>query len=326
MKHSPALPTGPDFPGDRRITLEQLRVFAAIARTRSFQTAGRELGRTQSAITQSIKNLEEYLCCRLLERRQGSVLGLTPAGERMLPDAVDVLRKMDVLVRSVRDFELEGSIRFGIPLNIGTSELRNALADCAAANKKLRVRLISDTSMHLAAMLEDGVLDAAIMNEGTTEAADGKSVVLSAFQEEPLVWVFNPDAPSDWTGEVPFIAFSEGSPWTQAAVKALNEAGIAHYYAYVSPSFESICKAVDEGVGVTVLPLSEVPARYASLAGNAGQSPLHPAPGLPSLPALPPLPKVRTVIRAGTDNAAVYGFCKLVEQLPIFAAAREERA
>lgn len=304
MKHSQALPAEPDIPGDRRITLEQLRAFAAVARTKSFQAAGIHLDRTQSAITQSMKNLEDYLNCRLLERRQGSVMGLTREGNKILPDVIDVLNKVDMLVQSVQRPEVQRHICFGIPLSFGTAELHDALSHCMAMNKKLKVRLIADTSMHLAVMLENGTLDAAILNEDPASPANGKVTIIHTFLEEPLVWVSHPDALIDWQDEVPFIGFSEGSPWTQAAVKALHDAGIPHYYAYVSTSFESICSAVSEGIGITVLPLSKVPGKYVFAAGND-----H----------LPPLPKVRTVIRARTEDKLVLEFCKLVEQLPVFA-------
>lgn len=71
---------------------------------------------------------------------------------------------------------------------------------------------MSDTSMHLAAMLENGALDAAIMNEGTPSATNEQLTLTHVLQEEPLVWVSNPDGLIDWAEEVPFIAFSEGTP------------------------------------------------------------------------------------------------------------------
>lgn len=303
IKNPPPPPEHNDIPGDRRITLEQLRVFAAVARAKSFQSAGLRLGRTQSAITQSVKNLEDYLGCRLLERRQGSVLGLTADGERVLPQALDIVKRVDMLVQSARRPQAPEHIRFGIPLDIGMADLHTLRAQCLEANNSLKIQIISDTSMHLAAMLENGGLDAAIMNEGAPAARPGKDAPAHTILEEPLVWVANPDVLRDWADEVPVIAFSEGSPWTQAALKALHEAGIAHYYAYVSTSFESILSAVNEGMGLTVLPLSKVPEKCAAVEND---------------PRLPPLPKIRTVIRARTKSRAVLELCERIEQLPLF--------
>lgn len=307
MNNSPLPPEQDDIAGDRRITLEQLRVFAAVARTKSFQAAGLRLGRTQSAITQSIKNLEDYLDCRLLERRQGSVLGLTEEGGRLLPEAVDIIKKVDMLVQSARRSEAQEPIRLGIPLDIGMAELHSLRDHCQAGDNRLKIQMISDTSMRLAAMLENGGLDAAIMNEGVNEGIpttmQAKAALTHTILEEQLAWVSNPKALQDWADEVPLIAFSKGSPWTQAALGALHEAGIAHYCAYVSPSFESIIGAVNEGLGLTVLPVSKIPEKCASIADD---------------PRLPPLPKVRTVIRARTRSKAVLELCGLIEQLPFF--------
>lgn len=304
MKKPPFLTAASDIPGDRRITLEHLRVFAAVAHTKSFRAAGCRLGRTQSAITQSIKNLEEYLCCRLLERRQGSVLGLTENGEKLLPGAIDIIQKTDLLVLSLRRPKLKEHIHFGIPLSIGTADLQKVLSSYLTANKGLRVRLISDSSMRLDAMLENGDLDAAIINEGTASLIEGNLAVEQTLLDEPLVWVSHPDVQINWTEDLPFIAFSGGSPWTQAAVRALHEAGIPHYYAYTSPSFESVCSAVGEGMGITVLPVGKVPGKCASVADNS---------------RLPPLPKVRTVMRVKNRSKCVLDFCELVARLPIFS-------
>lgn len=311
IKNTPPTQVPLDSMGDRRITLEHLRAFAAVADTKSFQAAGLRLGRTQSAITQGIKHLEDCLHCRLLERRQGSVIGLTSEGERVLPDALDIIKRVDQLVRSVQRPELKGHIRFGIPPSIGTAELQNALSSCMAVNKGLRVWVISETSLHLAAMLENGSLDAAILNESAATHNEGDLTVTHAFPDEQLVWVCNPEQLIDRDEEeVPLIAFSDGSPWTQAAVKALDAAGVPYYYAYVSTSFESVCSAVDAGIGFTALPESNVPEKYVSFAGNG---------------SLPPLPKVRTVIKARSSSKVIMEFCKLIEQLPVFAAALQKQ-
>ncbi|MDX5630372.1 MULTISPECIES: LysR family transcriptional regulator [unclassified Brenneria] len=70
--------------GDRRVTLEHLRAFVSIAEDGGFQRASEKLYRTQSAVTQSLRKLEEILGCRLLERRQGHIVGLTADGQRLL--------------------------------------------------------------------------------------------------------------------------------------------------------------------------------------------------------------------------------------------------
>ena len=63
------------------MTLEDLRVFAIVAAERSFSRAARKLRRTQPAVSQAIRRLEDDAGERLIDRssRDGT---LTDAGER----------------------------------------------------------------------------------------------------------------------------------------------------------------------------------------------------------------------------------------------------
>ena len=61
--------------------LNALRVFDAIARTNSITKAAESLHITQSAASQQLKLLEEYLNIKLI-KRNANLLELTPFGKR----------------------------------------------------------------------------------------------------------------------------------------------------------------------------------------------------------------------------------------------------
>ena len=63
--------------------LSDLANFAAVAGARSFTRAAAKLGKSQSALSQSVRRLEERLKLRLLTRTTRSVMP-TPAGEQLL--------------------------------------------------------------------------------------------------------------------------------------------------------------------------------------------------------------------------------------------------
>ncbi|MEU8438082.1 LysR family transcriptional regulator [Streptomyces sp. NPDC029216] len=69
-----------------------LRTFVAVARLASFSAAARELGYTQSAVSQHIAALEADLRAELLTRRP---VAPTPAGARLLEHAGPLLLRLD---------------------------------------------------------------------------------------------------------------------------------------------------------------------------------------------------------------------------------------
>ena len=76
--------------------LEQLRNFVAVARCGSFTKAAKQLYISHSTTSRSVSALEAELGLRLLER-ENRVLGLTPAGERLLREAEEILKAVDSL-------------------------------------------------------------------------------------------------------------------------------------------------------------------------------------------------------------------------------------
>ncbi len=71
----------------------QLRAFTTIVRTGSFTVAARELFLSQSAVSHSLRSLEEDIGCRLLDR-VGKRVTLTPAGEHLFHHAEKILQDM----------------------------------------------------------------------------------------------------------------------------------------------------------------------------------------------------------------------------------------
>lgn len=98
------------------IDSKQLRAFATLARVGSFTLAARELNLTQSAISHSIRALEQDVGCLLLDR-MGKKVSLTQAGEQLLHHATKILDEMSVTRESLRQLGQWGKGR----LRIGAS-------------------------------------------------------------------------------------------------------------------------------------------------------------------------------------------------------------
>jgi DNA-binding transcriptional LysR family regulator len=83
------------------LSLDQIRTFIAAADAGSFSAAGRRLGRAQSAVSQTLANLETQLRVRLFEC-QGRYPVLTAEGKALLADARAVAGDIDLFKARAR--------------------------------------------------------------------------------------------------------------------------------------------------------------------------------------------------------------------------------
>lgn len=88
---------------DRRhaLTPDALAMMDTIARTGSFAAAARELGKVPSALTYSVRQLEDALDVLLFDRRSRQAK-LTAAGEELLQEGRRLLAQMDAVANRVR--------------------------------------------------------------------------------------------------------------------------------------------------------------------------------------------------------------------------------
>ncbi len=124
-------------------SLKQLKVFVTVAQEKSFSRAGERIGLSQSAVSHSVKELENHTGVRLLDRTTREVV-LTDAGQQL---ALRLERLLDELNSTLRDTgrmgqQLSGKVRVAasqtisahlIPQCIAESHRRNALLKAIAA-------------------------------------------------------------------------------------------------------------------------------------------------------------------------------------------------
>lgn len=84
--------------GFRSVTFEQMRIFLEAAHFGSFTHAAERLGLTQSAVSISIKKLEDQHNVSLFDR-SGRRLMLTEAGQVLLSEAERILRDVDLTIQ-----------------------------------------------------------------------------------------------------------------------------------------------------------------------------------------------------------------------------------
>jgi len=93
----------PDRQTEKRqaLTPDALLMIDAIARTGSFAAAAREMGKVPSALTYSVRQLEDALDVLLFDRRSRQAR-LTRAGEELLAEGRRLLQELDAVANRVR--------------------------------------------------------------------------------------------------------------------------------------------------------------------------------------------------------------------------------
>lgn len=96
--------------------LRQLRAFVAVVEEGSFTLAARRIFVTQSAVSHSLRTLEEQLSCRLLDRT-GKGVGVTAEGEVLLNRCKKILFELEQASRDLDGLRRWGQtrIRIGAP-------------------------------------------------------------------------------------------------------------------------------------------------------------------------------------------------------------------
>ncbi len=125
-----------------RITLRQIEVFAAIARTENVSRAAEALSMSQSAASSALVELERQFDCPLFDRI-GKSLRLNSTGRGLLAQAEDML---------ARAADIEGYLAGGVlgPLAVGaTLTIGNYLATLVVA-EYLRLHPASKIQLHVA--------------------------------------------------------------------------------------------------------------------------------------------------------------------------------
>ncbi len=126
--------------------VEQWRMFAAVAGSRSFVKAAKALGRSPQAATRAVLAIEERIGTKLLHRTTRSV-SLTDDGHRYLEQARRAIADLDLLETPVdadgaTSLMLRGTISITAPVLFGQLHVVPVVTDLLATHPQLDARLL----------------------------------------------------------------------------------------------------------------------------------------------------------------------------------------
>lgn len=138
--------------------LNLAKTFLTVVYGGSFVLAAERLCVSQTTVTARIKNLEEQLGTRLFVRAASGV-SLTPAGERFIPHAQQLLATWEDALRTMSDRESCEPLRVGTETSLWQPWLTHWLSVLRAGQPELNLQVVMGQSGELLDRLEAGQLD-----------------------------------------------------------------------------------------------------------------------------------------------------------------------
>ncbi len=136
-----------------------LRTFLEVSKTRHFGHAADNLFLTQSAVSTRIRQLEEIIGVTVFTRKRNNIL-LTPAGERLLPHAENLMASWQLAIQEVGvPAKQNMQLSLGGTSNLWDTFLQSVLPKLANRFPNLYIRTEINQSQHLIRSLLGGRVD-----------------------------------------------------------------------------------------------------------------------------------------------------------------------
>ena len=238
----------------RDIDTALLRAFVAVVETGSVTAAAALLNRTQAAVSQQIKRLEELFGTQLFERHHKR-LALRPDGERLLTHAHKLIALNDEVWGAMSAPAYEGEVRLGVPHDIVGPYLPPILSRFDRAWPRVRVSLKCTTTPQLLELLRKGAIDLTLTTEQRC-GANGETLL-----EDDLVWAGARNGAAHERDPLPVSLGDEKCEFRPVVLKALRGAGRDWRPVCEVSSMEPLLASIEADLAVAALLRTTIP-RY----------------------------------------------------------------
>ena len=240
------------------LNLGYLTTFRLVIQRGSFSAAADLLGISQPAVSLQIRQLEQFLQTRLVERT-GRGIKPTAAGQALLVHGERIQQAVDEAIRSVSEFshDVSGTITLGTGATACIHLLPPLLQQLGRDYPLLRVGVTTGNTLDIVRAIEENRLDMGLV----TLPVSGRALDVTPVMDEEFVFIASLDQQDGFQSLTPaalhaqpFIAFESGS-----GTRALIDGWFAAEGRILTPvmqlgSIEAIKRMVRAGLGYSIVP------------------------------------------------------------------------
>ncbi|WP_321957290.1 LysR family transcriptional regulator [Paraburkholderia bannensis] len=247
------------------VSLQQLKVFVAVARSRSFTRAAREFGLTQSAVSRCVRELEEAVDLKLFDRTTRQV-ELTLAGSGFERRIAHLLDEIDMALSEGRDAHQahRGVVTVASNPALSSGWVPHAIAHCAAALPAVTLHLQDWPQEAVLQAVEQGEADFGVIAEAipSVRLASGQFDV-QPIAATPLCALLPAQHPLASGGALhwrsladqPLVTLNRDSGCRNAVMRALDGVRAPELHVQELAHAAGIARMAQFGMGIGILPV-----------------------------------------------------------------------
>jgi DNA-binding transcriptional LysR family regulator len=243
-------------------TLQQLRLFEAVVRHRSYTRAAEELHLTQPAVHIQVKRLEESMGLPLIGQARKKLL-LTRAGEEVYEAALAVTTRLHALADTLTD--MKGKVAGPLKVAVVTSAkffMPHFLGRFVQEYPEVQPQLTVTNRARVLERLANNLDDFVVLGQ----IPDNLDLVALPFLENPLVLAAHPEHPLARRKKIPIdrlaserFLFREPGSGTRGSAERLFAEHELQLRPYMElGSGEAIKQAIMANLGISIVPLGSL--------------------------------------------------------------------
>ena len=144
------------------MTIRHLKIFVSVAENGKMSTAASKFFISQPAVSQAIKELEDYYGVLLFDRISKK-LYITEAGKKLLEYAKNVLSEFDKLEDGMNSFKDIKNLRVGVTVTVGTNFISKVLTEFKENVKNVETYIRMNNTKNIETLLLESELDLAVV-------------------------------------------------------------------------------------------------------------------------------------------------------------------
>ena len=245
------------------MNLKALQSLVAIHDTRSFGETARRLGLSQSAVSMQIKALEEELGVELFDRSVRPPV-MTPSAVAIVNPVRRILANLEEIEEIVKtQAPLTGQLRLGAIPTATLALLPDGMAATVRRYPGIQITIESGLSAPLAAHVQEGLLDAAVITEPPSVSSELHCEVIIR-ERLALASTRNMRSPIGLPKvlDYPFIRFNRRIGVGAIVDHFLAKKGLAPDEFMELDSIEAILAMVERGLGIAIVPEDSIGSSY----------------------------------------------------------------